>query len=139
MSTIENCTLVGNSGGGSAGVGGIFMGSPGIVRSVVLAYTPVGLACSGEATWSCSALFANAEGDAICGTDAGGNFSADPQFCAADPIVSLNITLQSDSPCAPGNHPQGEACGLIGAGPVACGTISVEAKTWTEVKELYRR
>jgi hypothetical protein len=114
------------------------MGVPGIVRSVILAHT-TGQACFGEATWSCSDLFGNAGGDAICATDGGGNFSSDPQFCAVDPIGTQKASIQSDSPCAPGNHPQGESCGLIGARPVACGTISVEAKTWAQVKELYRR
>ncbi len=88
--------------------------------------------------WTCSILFGTAEGDAICGTDGGGNFSADPEFCATDPVTSLSVFLQQDSPCAPGNHPQGAACGLIGAALVGCGTVGVERSTWSFVKQLFR-
>jgi polymorphic membrane protein len=138
VTTVENCTLLGNSGGDPSGVGGIFMGAPGNVRSTILAYTQAGQGCSGEATWSCSDLFGNAQGDAICGTDSGGNFTSDPQFCAADPIGTQNVLIQSDSPCAPGNHPQGQPCGLIGAAPVGCGTVSAQRTTWSRFKSLYR-
>ncbi len=137
-SVIEGCTFIANSGGEASGVGTISMVAPGTVRSVIIAWTGPGVACLGDATWSCSNLFGNAGGDAICGTDGGGNFSSDPQFCAADPVASQSVTIQSDSPCAPGNHPAGASCGLIGAGPVACGTVGVEAQTWSRVKELYR-
>jgi hypothetical protein len=78
-------------------------------------------------------------GDALCGTDAGGNFSADPEFCSEDPASSLNVWLQQDSPCAPGNHPAGASCGLIGARAAGCGTVLVEQRTWSQVKSLYRR
>jgi len=43
-----------------------------------------------------------------------GNFSEDPLFCDA---LALNLTLNSASLCAPGNHPE---CGLIGAWGVGC-------------------
>lgn len=43
-----------------------------------------------------------------------GNISEDPLFCARDSEV---YTLQSDSPCAQGAHPE---CDLIGAWPVGC-------------------
>jgi hypothetical protein len=136
--TIENCTLLANSGGAADGVGGISMPAGGSVRGVVVAYTPVGQACSGTAIWSCSDLYANVGGDFICGTDGGGNFSADPQFCAQDPAASGNFTIQVDSPCTPGNHPNGIMCGLIGAGLVGCGTVSVQERTWSAVKSMYR-
>ncbi len=61
------------------------------------------------------------------------NFSADPMFCGAG-----NYYLQSDSPCAPGNHPDGIDCGLIGPLPVGCGPVSVEATTWGRVKAMYQ-
>jgi hypothetical protein len=41
-----------------------------------------------------------------------GNFSANPLFCGAS---TENFGLQSGSPCLPGNHPDGVACGTIGA------------------------
>jgi hypothetical protein len=62
----------------------------------------------------------------------------DPEFCAVDPITTLDIRLQSDSPCVPANHPSTGTCGLIGAAPVGCGTVSVENKTWSEVRLIYR-
>jgi len=46
--------------------------------------------------------------------------------------------LQADSPCAPGNHPDGMDCGTIGALGVECGTVKAKAVTWGSVKALYR-
>ena len=54
-------------------------------------------------------------------TGINGNISEDPLFCDPDSSV---YTLQSDSPCLPGNHPDGDDCGLIGAKGWGCvGTI----------------
>ncbi len=61
------------------------------------------------------------------------NFSANPMFCGVD-----NYRLQAESPCAPGNQPNGIDCGLIGPLPVGCGTVSVEMKTWGSIKAMYR-
>ena len=64
------------------------------------------------------------------------NFSLDPQFCGVP--GSNNYYLQEDSPCAPGNHPNGENwCGLIGPLPVGCGTVPVEKMTWGAIKSIY--
>ncbi len=130
---VEQSTFYANDAPG--GVGGIVL-NQGTVRAVLLAFT-TGQACGGTqaATWTCCDLFANAEGNGICGSDGGGNFSADPQFCAVDPTASLSFGLQVDSPCAPGNHPP---CGLIGAVGVSCGTVHVQTKSWAEVKSLFR-
>jgi len=62
-----------------------------------------------------------------------GNFSADPLFCGVG-----NYNLRADSPCAPGNHPDGFDCGLIGPLPVGCGTVRVRMMTWGAVKALYK-
>jgi hypothetical protein len=59
--------------------------------------------------------------------------SQDPQFCGPS---GGNFYLQSDSPCAPGNSPW-PTVGLIGALPVACGTVKVESHTWGAIKEMY--
>jgi hypothetical protein len=64
------------------------------------------------------------------------NFSADPEFCGI-PGSGL-YTLQSDSPCAPGNHPDGVDCGLIGALPVGCGEVEAKAKSWGQIKAMMR-
>ncbi len=45
-----------------------------------------------------------------------GNIAADPLFCA-DEVYSL----AENSPCLPGNHPDGYDCGLIGALGQGCG------------------
>lgn len=62
-----------------------------------------------------------------------GNFTADPLFCG-----STNFYLQQGSPCAPGNSPFGDSCGLIGALPVGCSTTDVRSESWGRVKHLYR-
>lgn len=129
--TVTGCTLIGNSSG-------ISLPGGGQVSSTIVAWTQL-VACDGTAIFTCNNSYGNALGDAICGRGGGGNFSVDPQFCATDPATSLNFTLQQDSPCAPGNHPQGASCGRIGAAPVGCGAVSIEQIPWTKVKLLYRR
>lgn len=140
---IDHCTLIanraeGSTSGESGPVAGIILAGGGSVSNTVIVANQ-GAACGGQGTYTCCDLFANSGGDGLCGSDGGGNFSADPQFCTMDPAASVNVTLQSDSPCAPGNHPGGASCGLIGAGPVACGTTAAQRLTWTDVKSLYRR
>lgn len=86
----------------------------------------------------CSNIWGNLGGDALpAGTiDNGGNFSLDPLFC--DP-ASKNFHLNGQSPCVAGNHPNGvDACGLIGARMVQCGSVAVERHTWGSVKALYQ-
>ncbi len=79
---------------------------------------------------SCSDLFGNTS-DAICGQDAGKNFSLDPAFCDLD---GGNLYLQENSPCSP-NHSPG-ACGLIGAYDPGC-VNPVMDTTWGAVKRRY--
>src|SRR5262249_46155990 len=62
----------------------------------------------------------------------------DPEFCATDPAASRNVGLQADSPCGLGNHPELPQCGLIGAAPVACGSVSTASRSWSRVKSMYR-
>jgi hypothetical protein len=64
------------------------------------------------------------------------SFSLDPQFCGIP--GADNYYLQADSPCAPGNHPTGQNCGLIGPLPVGCGPVAVELKTWGAIKLMYK-
>ncbi len=94
----------------------------------------------GSVSLSCSNVFGNPGGDyvsCLAGLDgSSGNFSLDPEFCDA---VGDDFTLHSDSPCAPGNHPDGDLCALIGALDVACGaTTAVEQTSWGEVKGMFR-
>jgi hypothetical protein len=68
-------------------------------------------------------------------TDTNGNISFFPQFCSMNPELNGNFYLQSDSPCAPGNHPTGYACGLIGRYPVNCGDTNVQMESWGKIKK----
>jgi hypothetical protein len=72
---------------------------------------------------SCTDIFGNAGGDALCGTDGGGNFSLDPLFCGT---AGYEFNLTDGSPCVPGN-PSGGVCdnewiGALGGG---CGETPV--------------
>jgi hypothetical protein len=67
----------------------------------------------------CSDIFGNAGGNAICGTDAGRNFSLDPLFCD---LAANNYRLQNASPCYPGHHPDGPN------GSLACGNRRIGAQ-----------
>ena len=64
-----------------------------------------------------------------------GNFSLDPLFCDA---ANDNYTLKQSSPCAPGNHPQGSNCDLIGALPVGCAGVAIAPTTWGRIKAMFR-
>jgi hypothetical protein len=75
-------------------------------------------------------------GDCPDQTGINGNISVDPQFCGIP--GSGNYYLQSNSPCAPGHHPDGTACGQIGAFGVACGSVATKETTWGGLKALYR-
>jgi predicted outer membrane repeat protein len=71
----------------------------------------------------------------ICGIDGGGNFSADPLFCD---LSGADYTLDADSPCLPGQHPDGADCGLIGALGEGCGeSTPVREATWGSLKDRY--
>ncbi|MEZ5066615.1 MAG: right-handed parallel beta-helix repeat-containing protein [bacterium] len=72
----------------------------------------------------------------------GGNFQnytpkptdlqADPLFCNPD---ANDFHVAEQSPCAPGGIP---SCGQIGAWPVGCGLVSIQATSWGRIKSLYR-
>ena len=100
------------------------------------------IACdaTGAASLSCTDVIDNDGGDWVdCiadqyGTD--GNFSTEPLFCDAD---MDDFTLRSDSPCLPGNHPDGYDCGVIGAFGEGCDEpTAVEHTSWGGVKSLFR-
>ncbi|MBN1885307.1 MAG: right-handed parallel beta-helix repeat-containing protein [Candidatus Krumholzibacteriota bacterium] len=89
-----------------------------------------------DSTFRCNDVYGNGT-DYLVGDDPTGlrgNISAFPAFCAADPSGTGNFLLQSCSPCAPGNHPAGVACGLIGARPVGCGPTAVSRASWGAIK-----
>jgi len=88
---------------------------------------------------TCTDIYGNAGGDWI-GSIAGflgtaGNFSAAPIFCGPPG----DLTLRSDSPCLPGNHPDGASCDVIGAFSEGCtGPTSTEPTSWTKIKSMFR-
>ena len=93
-------------------------------------------------SFECNDVFNNGENYAILHfpdpTGITGNISIDPQFCSIDPVAYSNYRLQSDSPCAPGNHPSGYPCGVIGCEPVGCATTDSEKTNWSNVKQLFK-
>lgn len=113
--TINQCTLAANECTLEPTLGGgitIVNSSPTISKSIIAFNAPgKGMHCadgSSVPVVSCSDIFGNAGGDAICGTNAGHNFSLDPQFCN---LAANNFRIAMTSPCYPGNHPDGpNAC-----------------------------
>lgn len=93
--------------------------------------------------FTCNCVFGNTPADYggsyTDQTGMNGNISLDPQFCAVRPDSSGNYYLQSDSPCAPDHHPDGDACGVIGAVHVGCGTTGAERESWGGIKSRYRK
>ncbi len=63
-----------------------------------------------------------------------GNFEADPKFCDA---ATDDFTLAADSPCLPGNHPEGIECGLIGALNEGCPAVPVSSVSWGRIKARF--
>ncbi len=128
---LTQCTITGNLGEDSSVVcGGItaFWASPAIYKCIIAFNSGKGLHCLDEAVpvVSCTNIFGNPGGNAVCGTDAGGNFSLDPLFCDAG---AGDYRIQEASPCAPGQHPDGAgACDgdRLGSEPVGCAPGSVE-------------
>jgi hypothetical protein len=140
---LDHCTLVGNVAGTDGGA--VSLASQAFVDiagSIITdsggngaIYCPSGT----EVFVECSDAFGNAGGDwPPCMDDQGGVFSADPEFCGLP--GSDYYYLQSDSPCAPGGHPDGHACSAeaqIGALPVACSTVATERTSWGRLKARY--
>lgn len=98
-----------------------------------------GIACtfSPSPTITCNNIFNTTQpyfGDCTDHTGIDGNFSMEPQFCAP---ANGDFTLQVDSPCAPGNHPDGADCGLIGAFGVVCQDVPTAKTSWGSLKARY--
>jgi hypothetical protein len=140
---VRNCDFVWNY---ANGVGAIRCGTAMEIQSCIIAYNEdswgIGpIYCPGGApVVSCTNIYGNDPGDWIgCVEDQAGlsgNISVDPQFCGVP--GSDNYYLQSDSPCAPGNHPDVYYCGLIGVLPVDCGTTTAKKTSWSAVKSLFK-
>lgn len=101
-------------------------GADPLVRGNIISRVAWGVECVGALPiFQCNDIYEASSGLYVgeCAGQNGinGNFSADAEYCGIDD--SGNYFLQSDSPCAPGNHPGGVECGLIGALGVNCGTV----------------
>jgi len=142
--TLTGCTLTENMAidGGAA----VFCRSNSIflLQNTVIAFSQYREAIQCEdgtsvVTLSCCDVYGNEGGDwvdCIAGQEGvNGNFSADPLFC--DP-ANGDFTISCDSPCAPGNHPDGYPCGLVGALDVGCDSSATERTSWGRVKAMYR-
>ena len=110
---LSNNTVVNTGFGGGVWCRG---GNPVIERCILAFNRGGGIVCEGDAspTCACNDLYGNTEGtaDSLCGTDAGGNFSADPVFCSGSYRIDMS------SPCMPMSSPCGQ---LVGALPAGCG------------------
>jgi hypothetical protein len=161
--TVENCIFIENQALGSNGTGGGLSGG-GIPLFVVRGNTFVNNAkiatppAGGSVRFNTYGLFEN---NIVVGSEGGAAISApngiepscnvywdnslgvgiplsptdreiDPQFCDAG---VYDLTLRTGSPCLP-DDPLG--CGLIGALGQGCGTVSVDSKSWGQIKGLYR-
>jgi hypothetical protein len=135
QASIRSCTIVGNTSTRGGAILG-FEDSPSQaseIRQCILAFnTGYAMSCiqAASPTVSCCDVFGNSN-DSICGTDGGGNISADPVFCG---LQQNDYFLGAGSPCAPGNSPPG--CNLIGAFPTRC-LDPVAPSTWGALKHMY--
>jgi predicted outer membrane repeat protein len=108
----------------------------------------------------CCDVYGNPDGDWVgcIGGQHGthGNFWGDPLFCGipggSGPTLfsgASAFSLHANSPCLPGNHPDGADCGLIGAHGIGCGIspgppptkegpAAIEITTWGRIKSGYR-
>jgi hypothetical protein len=136
-SSMTQCTVSNNVGAGAAF---FLVESPGFVidRSIVAANGSAGFVGQGGGTVaiSCSDVWGNVGGNGLPpgSVDSGGNMGADPLFCDAG-----GYSLDAASPCAPGNHPDGADCGLVGARGVECGQVRARVRSWGQLKSLYGR
>ena len=138
FASIDGNTFVDNSCG-SPGLASLEFGNGSymLTQNIIVGGCRAGIrhGGSGATEVSCSAFFGNPNGPlSNTAIDAGGNFEADPQFCKLDPD---DYTLGQDSPCLPGQHPDGVDCGLIGALGVGCATTAVSQTSWGKIKSRY--
>jgi hypothetical protein len=133
---LKGCTIVDNRS--SADPVLFLMFVTGTINRCVFAFNRGKMYRADDATvtMACSDVFGNTRGSGFNGTDLGGNFSADPLFCD---LEGGDYTLNADSPCLSGQHPDGADCGLIGAFGEGCGgSTPILETTWGSLKNLYR-
>ena len=141
-SSMTGCTLVLNQSFDGGGV--YLLDCPSFaVDRCIIAWQGNGAAFATYAgsviTMTCTNTFSNPGGNGLPAgsVDAGGNFQLDPQFCGG--LGAEVYEVNGASPCAPGNHPGGSPCDLIGARGIGCGSVSTVPATWGRVKSVYAR
>jgi parallel beta-helix repeat protein len=111
------------------------------IKNNIISYNHVGVSAI-SAEFSCNDVYGNDInydlGLLPDPTGSNGNISVAPLFCGSDPQDSGNYYLQSISPCAPGQHPDGFPCGLIGRYPIGCGDTAVRKTNWGRIKALFQ-
>ena len=145
--TVAGNTFVRNHAGSSAGLGCLGGIAPSITNNLVAlneAQIAAGIGCDNvtDPSLFCNDVWGNIPDNygpwCLDPTGTNGNISKDPLFCGPS---SPDYTLCANSPCLPGNHPDGASCGLIGArgsGCSPCGPTVIEHTTWGRVKSLFR-
>jgi predicted outer membrane repeat protein len=143
--TFTDCTFSHNSGAPGSAVLLMQENATVTLTRCIIAFdvTAASFQCDGAstATLTCCDIYGNAGGDWVAcvasqlGED--GNFEADPQFCATDPVADAYWAVQSDSPCLPGNHPGGSDCGPVGAFINPCGASAIGSTTWGAIKASF--
>lgn len=136
---LRNNTILGNTIGLPSGAANTGSGS--LISRNIIGWNTAGfpggraqgLSCA-DCTMECNDLWGN-DDNAVggFGNTLRDNFSVDPEFCAVDPVSSLNFFLQRDSPCL-----SRDTCDLVGAYRDGCGVVAVILATWSGVKKLYR-
>ncbi len=131
LGNIEENTIFGNFADGPAG--GVELPGEGVTlsRNVIVGNRSKefadGIMVQRTALLSCNDVWSNGTED-YWGCEPGeDDFSADPRFCGlpgfdASSSGRQQFDLRGDSPCLPGQHPNGADCGTIGAGAAGCGS-----------------
>jgi len=144
---VSNCTFYGNSAGAWGSVIDCAFDYELTLDNSILAFNTgctQAVTCSYRSgvTASCCNVYGNdgPDWDDCLQGQLGirGNISECPRFCDAE---NGDFHLQECSPCAPGNHPTGYPCGLIGAYEVGCPCgepSAVEETSWSSLKAMYR-
>jgi hypothetical protein len=132
---VERNTIVGYSG--SAGIEWVSAGTDTIRNNNIVSYgNGIGVDCLNDnrAAFSCNNVVARTRYRGCTDrTGIDGNISVDPLFCG---VEDGDYSLSSNSPCAPGNHPDGHDCGLIGAYEMACSAVTSSVMIATDPSDL---
>jgi len=150
---VESCTFADNHA--TSGVLSIDSSSAGMDLQGAIDRTIIALNHGGPAVhhvgdpsndppdFLCTDIYGNEGGDWTDWIDGflgvSGNFAADPLFCGGG-FPGTEWNLQPESPCLPGQHPDGADCGLIGALDEGCVSVGVStALSTAPAFELHAR